>query len=124
MRTNNCKCPGSKGEELIDEILNDLELEYEREYWFEDCKYKRCLFFDFAIFQKDVLKFLIEFQGEQHYIPVKIWGGKRHLKFIKMKDKIKSDYCKENNIPLLTIPYYEYNDLEQIIHKYILFVLD
>lgn len=31
--------------------------------------------FDFAIFKKGQLKYLIEFQGKQHYEPIEYFGG-------------------------------------------------
>ena len=50
---------------------------------------------------------VIEFQGEQHYIPTRYCGGKE--KFIKTKtnDKIKKEFCISNNINLLEIKYNE-----------------
>lgn len=36
------------------------------------------------------------------------------------RDKIKDDYCKENNINLLRIKYTEINNISQILEKKIL----
>ena len=38
----------------------------------------------------------------------------------KMRDTIKAIYCKENNIKLIRIPYWEYDNIEKIICKEIL----
>ena len=43
---------------------------------------------------------IIEFNGSQHYIPVERFGGEEGLKKVKRNDRIKTKYCKENNIIL------------------------
>ena len=55
---------------------------------------------------------LIEADGQYHYQP--IYGEKR-LKDVKKNDKIKDDYCKNNNIPLIRIPYFKIRKAEEII---------
>jgi len=52
-------------------------IEFKREYSFEELKgfNNGKLRFDFAIFNKNILQGLIEFQGEQHFYPVKTFGG-------------------------------------------------
>ena len=36
------------------------------------------------------------------------------------KDNIKTEYCKNNNIKLLRIPYYDFNNIEKILEKILL----
>ena len=36
-------------------------------------------------------------------------------KFIEERDKAKDDYCKQNRIKLVRIPYYESNNIKNII---------
>lgn len=43
----------------------------------------------------------IEYQGEQHYMPISIYGGKRGLRKQKSLDKDKIKLCKNNGIRLL-----------------------
>ena len=56
---------------------------------------------------------MIEVDGEQHFRPV-CFGGitkeRAELNFKKSqeRDRIKDEYCKENGIKLLRIPYLEY----------------
>jgi hypothetical protein len=59
----------------------------------------------------------IEYQGEQHYKAVEFFGGKDQFKTQQKLDKIKRDYCKNNNIKLLEIPYWDFNNIEQILLK-------
>ena len=59
--------------------------------------------------------YLIEYDGEQHFIPSSFGGslsGKERLKIQKEYDNIKNKWCKDNNIPLIRIPYTHYNDLK------------
>ncbi len=50
---------------------------------------------------------LIEYNGEQHYLPVKCWGGEEGLRKRRECDTLKEEYCRKNNIPLLIIKYDE-----------------
>lgn len=106
----------SKKEEEINRYLKSLNINYKRQYIFEDCKNEKPLPFDFAIFDKDnTLMLLIEYQGEQHYKPIDLFGGKE--KFIRQKenDNIKRNYCQNNNIKLLEIPYWDFKNYRNII---------
>jgi len=49
----------------------------------------------------------IEYQGIQHYKPVKHWGGKEALEKVKARDKKKQLICERLDIPLI---YFEYNE--------------
>lgn len=71
---------------------------------------------DFAILDKSQNpKLLIEYDGEQHFKPVKGWGGEEGLKGVQLRDSIKNTYCKDHNIPLLRIPYTEKDHIEEIV---------
>ena len=35
------------------------------------------------------------------------------------RDKIKTEYCKNNNIKLIRIPYTDFDNIEKILNKYI-----
>ena len=37
----------------------------------------------------------------------------------KRRDKIKDNYCKNNDITLIRIPYTDFNNIERILNKYI-----
>ena len=61
----------------------------------------------------------IEFDGQHHYFPVNFNGisdeeALENYKTVIKHDKIKDDYCKENNIDLLIIPYYEFKNIETL----------
>ena len=86
---------------------------------FSDCKYVNVLRFDFYDVDDDVL---YEYQGEQHYMPVGFGGiddenAKNEFIINKERDSVKRKYCKEHNIKLIEIPYWEYDNMEQYIEN-------
>lgn len=61
-------CRNSRGELKISEILNKNNIKYKPQFIFNDLKHKGLLKFDFAVIGKDGgVKYLIEYNGEQHY---------------------------------------------------------
>ena len=108
----------SKGEQRISKYLLDKQIKSKTQYVFKNCKNKSYLKFDFAIFDEfDNITLLIEYQGIQHYEPVDIFGGEEYFKIFKKRDNIKRQYCKEHNIRLLEIPYWEYDNIENILNN-------
>jgi hypothetical protein len=57
----------------------------------------------------------IEYDGAQHYQVVERWGGVKSFYDRQLKDKIKTDFCKNNNINLLRIPYTEFSNINEIL---------
>lgn len=116
------KCNISHGEKEIIRILNSLKIDYKFQYKFDDCKNNRCLPFDFFIPSKNLC---IEYDGIQHFTPVRFSKKsteeeiKNSFESLKMRDEIKNAYCKDNDINLIRIPYTEYNNIENILNKYI-----
>lgn len=114
-------CNRSKGEAYISSFLDNLNINYEREFRIDDCKDKRALPFDFAIKNFDgILEFLIEYQGKQHYTPsqfgnITLEQAQNNLKECQKRDKIKSSYCDKNEIDLLVIDYRDFDKIDEII---------
>lgn len=105
-------CKQSKGEIKIVKVLNKLNIEYEPQKKFEECKSERTLRFDFFISKSNTC---IEFDGKHHYKPIEFYGGEKRFQEQQLRDQIKNDYCKDNNINLLRIPYTEFDNIEEII---------
>lgn len=105
------KCFGtrSKGELKIEEFLIKNNISYEIEKNFKNLPH---LFFDFYLPQYNLL---IEYQGEQHYFPVNIFGGEKHFKRQQELDEIKRQYVKQNNFNYAEIPYTEYDNLNSYL---------
>lgn len=104
----------SKGEQKIAEILTKNNIKYQREYSFSDLVGLKNtpLRFDFAIFQKDKLYVLLDYDGKQHFEYVKYFH-KNPMNFRKARewDRRKNAYCLKNKIPFLRIPYWDYDKL-------------
>lgn len=108
-------CNISIGELKISQLLNKYGIVYETEKIFDDCRSKRPLRFDFYLPNNNIL---IEFDGRQHFEPVKFWSGmdaEKNYRLNQIRDKIKDDYCKEHNIELIRIPYTQLNNIERIL---------
>ena len=100
-------CKESKGEKIIREYLIDNNIHFVPQYKFPDCKNIRQLPFDFYLPDYNTC---IEYNGEQHYKPMRFLGGEEKFIQTQKNDKIKYDYCKNNSINLLIL-----NDLKTII---------
>ena len=95
-------CSGSMsvGEKNIERFLINNNFEYEKQKHFPELgKFS----YDFYLPE---LNILIEYQGQQHYEPVKHFGGQIKFEFQQYSDKLKRDYAKQNGYKLLEIPYY------------------
>ncbi len=106
----------SKGENKICNYLSNNNIDFIKEYIFDDCIYKKHLKFDFYI---PILDLIIEYNGQQHYSPVKIFGGEEKYKETIKRDKIKIDYCKNNKIKMIVIPYWDYDNIETILEPFV-----
>lgn len=113
------KCVGSKGERQIGAVLDSLNINYIPQYRFDDCVDKKTLPFDFYLPKYNTA---IEYQGEQHYKAVVFGsinkdGANANLKNTQKHDSIKKSFCDNHNIQLITIPYWEYNNIEYILKE-------
>lgn len=109
------RCPNcfySKGEEKVRRFLDDNGISYTTEHTFDDCVNRKKLRFDFAIYKDGELSKLIEYDGIQHFKPT---FGEKPFEDTKRNDRIKNRYCLENEIPLLRIPYTDFDILEDVL---------
>lgn len=111
-------CNKSTGEYKIERFLKAHDLNYQPQYTFDDCRNKRPLPFDFAVFDGGTTK-LIEFDGTHHYRKFKGWGEKSVLSTVQEHDEIKNKYCETHNIPLLRIPYWKRDYMDPILAKFL-----
>ena len=126
--TNACSCcpvcNESKGERKIFEILTNRNIKFHKQVSFDSCRNINKLAFDYAVILSDKSGFLIEYQGEQHFEPISFNGkmnGKTRKNFLegRKRDEIKRRWCRENKIPLLEIPYWHYDKIEDEITHFI-----
>jgi hypothetical protein len=112
-KVQSCGCLLSKGEAKITKILTQNNIKFVKQYSFKDLRglNKSHYSFDFAILNtNNELKYLIEYDGIQHF--------KKDHQFIEgdyekiqRRDKDKNEYCLKNNIPLIRIPYTQFEKL-------------
>ena len=98
------KCRESKGERKIRKILKNKNISFISQKKFPNCKDQNDLLFDFYL---PNINTCIEFDGKQHFESNSFFGGDERLKKQKIKDEIKNNFCKENNIKLIRIKYNE-----------------
>jgi very-short-patch-repair endonuclease len=104
------KCPHdseSKGETIVRSILDKYKVEYFQYHYLEGClstKNNKCykLTFDFYLPKKNIV---IEYDGEQHFRPVDMFGGSKTFERQVILDSIKNKFVEDNNIGIIRIPY-------------------
>lgn len=113
--TLSCGClTRSIGEENIEHILRNNSINFQPEYVFSDLRSDRdgYLRYDFAILDSNNFPIrLIEFDGEQHFKPIDIFGGEEKFKIQQENDILKNQYALYHNIPLVRIPYFLRNNI-------------
>lgn len=91
----------SKGERVIVSLLSQAGIHYEYPFIPGDLVDKISLHYDFRVRGK----YLIEFQGEQHYRPVDYFGGEEQFQVQQQHDQMKREWAKENGFTLIEIKY-------------------
>lgn len=110
--THSCGCIKSLGEEKISRLLKENNIIFEKEKTFEDCinpETKAKLRFNFFLLEYNIL---IEYQGSQHYETSNAgWNTKERLISQIKRDKIKKQWCINNNKKLIEISYKNFNNI-------------
>lgn len=107
-------CLESKGEKIISNFLVQHHIKFQQQYKFTDCKCYRELPFDFYLPQYNLC---IEYDGIQHFEIIKHFGGLDSFIDRKIRDTIKNYYCQQNNIKLIRIPYWDFDNIEKILNN-------
>lgn len=103
--TKSCGCLKSQGEEKIGLLLKAKQISFEKEKIFDSCLLPSGYHprFDFYVNNQ----YLLEYDGIQHFEQT----GWESLEIIQNRDAYKNQWCKDNNIPLIRIPYTKLNTL-------------
>ena len=117
---NGCPiCNSSKGEKKCADYFIAKNISYIPQFEYSDLLGIRgkTLKFDFAITDnnKKILG-LVEYDGEFHY---KKQYYNDSYEVGQIHDAKKNHYCYVHNIPLLRIPYWEYNNIDKILDEFI-----
>lgn len=106
----------STGNRIVEDVLRKHNFNFQMEVMFDECRYRRKLRFDAGIFDdRGKCVALIEFDGQLHFKAYDLYGGEDGFQMTKKRDSIKNKFCKDNEIPLLRIPYWEKAKIEDII---------
>jgi len=126
LRGNGCpKCNNSKGEQLVSNALTKMNLQFKQQFKSEKCQNIKKMPFDFCVKINDLKGFLIEYQGEQHYRPVKRSKNMSDEKAEEIllgtqyRDEMKRVYARKNNIPLLIISYKQKDIIYKLLVNFI-----
>ena len=88
----------SKGERCVAGVLAKHGIEYKPQH---PLGYMHV---DFAVVHQGKL-FFIEYDGLQHYRPVRHFGGRKAFAVQKVRDTLEKWECRDRKIPLLRIRY-------------------
>lgn len=109
-------CRSSRGEEKILNYLTNNKIIFEKQKTYKELYIKSSkakLRYDFYIPSKNLL---IEYNGRQHYEWVKDFNKTyKDLLYSRHRDWLKRKYAIKNNINLLIIPYWEYENIDKIL---------
>ena len=93
------KKASSNGERAVVAALEKHGIRYDMQYGLG-----YYIHVDFAVYYREKLC-LIEYDGRQHYHPVKYFGGKWRFFLQRMRDGLEKMECKDRHVPLLRIRY-------------------
>lgn len=108
--SKSCGCLKSSGEEAIISILTKNNISFTTEKTFTSCKFldtNRPAKFDFYVDNS----YLIEFDGIQHYQSGSGWNTVEKFEKTQTHDAFKNQWCMDNKIPLIRIPYFHLDKL-------------
>lgn len=105
LRCDKCTKRFSSLEIKLKNFFIDHNIKFKEQWRYADCIDKLPLPFDFYLPDFNTL---IEADGKQHF--ELRFGQEEDFQIRKKHDKIKDEYCKLNNIDLIRIPYYDFEN--------------
>jgi hypothetical protein len=108
-------CRKSLGEIKIYNFLRHSGINFIQQKKFVGCADKLPLPFDFYLPDKNIC---IEYDGEQHFKPLKIFGGMARYKGLKEHDSIKDNFCSKQKITLIRVSYKD--NIEKVLKSFLL----
>ena len=119
--TQSCGCISSLGQEKINTYLSAKKIKFKPEYSVSITGFDGFARYDFAILNKDdEAEMLIEYHGRQHYEVATTWNDNENdLLERQRKDNLKREWAKDHCIPLYEIPYWEFDNIENILENII-----
>ncbi len=109
-----CKyCAASYGEKLIAQILRVKDIKYEFQHWIriDGANY----YFDFYLPDYNLF---IEYDGRQHFQPVKWFGGEEGFRETQRRDAVKNSYAESQGMRMLRIAFKDRENILSILNDY------
>jgi len=113
--TKSCGCQRNKsyGENKIAQLLTQANINFIREKTFDNLvgqDQKTKLRFDFYLPDYNII---IEYDGQQHSIVgTGVFDNEQKFEKTQYYDTLKNQWCKDNNIKLIRIPYTHYDQIQ------------
>jgi len=109
------KCSNtSVGEDYVKLYLEENKIKYIPQHGFDTCRYVNKLNFDFYLPEYNTC---IEFDGIQHFKPIKGFGGEKGFLDGIKRDECKNKWCLENNVNLIRIKYDQISKISEILNE-------
>lgn len=98
-------CSTARGEVCVADMFNELGIKYQVQKKFDDFDMR----FDFYLPDYNIA---IECDGAQHFRSINSeWNSDTKLQETRSRDIAKQEYCKNNNITLIQVPFWDHNAL-------------
>jgi hypothetical protein len=105
-------CATPKGEAKIIKYLLEKNIEFKSQKIFKTTPPYNRLRFDFFL---PFFNILIEFNGRQHYEAIDFFKHNRSFEYQQDIDKRKTEFATINKINLITIPYWDFERIQEIL---------
>lgn len=100
----------SKGARKIKSLLEENKIPFIQEKTFSDLKFSNGKKARFDFYVKN--NYIIEYDGIQHFVQGNgVYDNEEKFQKTQQYDAIKNQYCKDNNIPIIRIPYTELDNI-------------
>jgi hypothetical protein len=106
----------SDGENAVASYLQAMGVEYDTEHVVPIKGHNRRFDFHLAFNGKELF---IEFDGEQHFRPVEMFGGESAFRELVRADRDKNKWAKQHKIPLLRIRYDQMQNIPELIDAFL-----
>ena len=110
-----CDVKRSSGEMIVKAYLDKMHVPYEEEYCVTIAGHQRR--YDFLV-RLNERKYLVEFDGEQHFREVKQFGGVEEFHQRRIVDKEKTDFARKNYLPLLRIRFDQKAEIPELMDEF------
>jgi hypothetical protein len=109
-------CANSHGEKQIDKYLHNANIKHEHQKTYDNLLGSRGGLLSYDFYLPDY-NLLIEYQGEYHDGTARNQTDEEFARQV-LHDKLKAEYVDDNNIELMEIWYYDYDNIEHILNHY------